>query len=394
MGTGFNQIVTISGGPGATSVQHIDYVDATHTLTSVAANGTTTPVKLKDSHLESAFINGDKMTFSIGDSSLGLPSTVLDVDITDLKNAAFATQVETDDGTLLDVTISPAMLKAWLANEVRANQPTSANAGKLVPVDANGTIDPKWLPHISMTNVHVKPDKAALDALLTGGTLLMGDTGIDIAGNKSYIYDGHGWQELLTPTSAITSVAGQVSGNIVLNMGDIAETSARLHLAPGNTTGDVLVWSQTAGAWESQVPVSLEVGGKAFKLNTEYKLGDVISNDGKIYTPVAAFTSGATFDPTHWKEVEGVPAFDSVTAYKEDDVVIQNHKMFIANQTTIPGMFNIAEWDAVGVDTWIGLSDTPATYVANGAIPGNIVVQNSAGTGVTFTNTVDGGTFN
>ncbi len=350
MGTGFNQVVSISGGPGTTSVQHIDYDPVAHILTLVKANGTTSPVILKDSHLESAVINGDKLTFAIGDITHGLADTVIDLDISTLTNAAFATQVETDAGFLSDVIISPAMLKAWLANNVKANQPTPANAGKLVPVDANGTIDPKWLPHIAMTNVYVKPDKAALDSMIAGGTLLMGDTGIDIADNKTYIYDGHGWQELLTPTSAVTSVAGK-TGAVVLNLDDIAETLTRLHLAPGNSLGDVLSWNPAAGVngeWESSSPHSLEVGGKAFQPNVQYAAGDIVDNGNHIYARITA-GGEATWDLTKWQLADSSGRLHSdASKYLVGDIVSYGGALYINSAAiTTAKPWDPADWTEV-----------------------------------------------
>jgi len=350
MGTGFNQIVSISGGPGTTSVQHIDYDPITHTLTLVKANGTSTPVTLKDSHLESAVINGDKLTFSIGDMTHGLVDTIIDLDISTLTNAAFATQVETDAGVLSDVIISPAMLKAWLANEVKANQPTPSNAGKFVPLDADGKIDPKWMHHMSVTDVHVAGDKAALDALVPLGTVGTGDVGIATANNKSYIYDGSSWVELLTPTDAVLSVAGK-TGAVVLNLDDIAETASRLHIAPGNVLGDMLSWNPTAGVngeWESHTPHSLEVGGKAFKPNAAYEAGDIVDNGNHVYARIAA-GGEATWDLTKWQIADSSGRLHSdASKYLVGDIVSYGGALYINSAAiTTAKPWNPADWTEV-----------------------------------------------
>ena len=351
MGTGFNQIVSISGGPGTTSVQHIDYDPITHTLTLVKANGTSTPVTLKDSHLESAVINGDKLTFSIGDMTHGLVDTIIDLDISTLTNAAFATQVETDAGVLSDVIISPAMLKAWLANEVKANQPTPSNAGKFVPLDADGKIDPKWMHHMSVTDVHVAGDKAALDALIPLGTVGTGDVGIATSNNKSYIYDGSSWVELLTPTDAVLSVAGK-TGAVVLNLDDIAETASRLHIAPGNALGDMLSWNPTAGVngeWESHTPHSLEVGGKAFKPNAAYEAGDIVDNGNHIYTRLAA-GGEATWDLTKWQLADSSGRLHSdASRYLVGDIVSYGGKLYVNSAAiTTAKPWDAADWTLAG----------------------------------------------
>ena len=347
MGTGFNQIVQISGGPGATSVQTVDYNPATHTLSIISANGTIVPVILKDSHVESVALNGNMMEFSIGDQSHGLADTVVSVDVTAFKNYAFATQTETDNGNLADVMLSPMTLKQWLTNVVIATDATPANMDRLVPLAADGKIDPKWLHQIAITDTHVVVDLAALDLLSAAGTVQKGDVGVVTSANESYIFNGTSWQKLLTPTDSVLSVNGH-TGAVILTTDDVTETSLNMYLKAGMLDGDILTWDAAHGKWMPHQEVCCEVGGKAFHPDAEYEAGDIVNNAGHVYTRIAAGHE-SIFDDTKWQIVDATGKLHSDTStYSVGDVVTYGGVLYINTaKISTAKPFSSADWSPV-----------------------------------------------
>ena len=416
MATGCNQTINIKGGPGLTSIQHVDYDKNTHELVFIKADGSKLPVRLKDSHVEKIQIvpGTDTMRFEIGDVSHGLSDTTVDLDISPFKNVDFATQPETDSGTVATKTISPALLKQWLANVVVATDATAPNAGKFAPLSADGKIDNKWLHHLAITDVHVAEDKAALDVLASSGSVGKGDLGIATAESKSYVFDGGGWQELLTPTDHVLSVNGKV-GNVILDTNLVPETVANMYLKPGTSDGYALLWDDAARKWVSKSIHSTELGGKAFKPNAQYEVGDivdhgnhiysrkvaggeagwdiskweiadsagkmhsdaatyllgeVVSKGHSLYTNIAAITTPRPWDPTDWFLVAGAGStpderggvkYSSSKKYIVGDIVTDSGKIHICIRDTT-GTFVTADWkDVASAGTFVSLSDTPNT---------------------------------
>jgi len=89
-------------------------------------------------------------------------------------------------------------------------------------LDANGKINANQLPAIAISDTFVVATQAAMLAL----TAEVGDIAVRTDLNKSYILKTDGastlanWQELLTPTGAVASVAGK-TGVVTLTKSDV-----------------------------------------------------------------------------------------------------------------------------------------------------------------------------
>ncbi len=120
-------------------------------------------------------------------------------------------------------------------------------------VDSNdGKIKSSVLPAIAITDTFVVNSQAAMLAL----TAEVGDICVRTDLNKSYILKTEGastlanWQELLTPTDAVTSVNGQ-TGIVSLNYSDVgAAASSHTHSSyvNQNAFSNVKVGSSTIAA--------------------------------------------------------------------------------------------------------------------------------------------------
>lgn len=91
----------------------------------------------------------------------------------------------------------------------------------LAPLDAGGKLDGAFLPDLAITDTFVVASEAAMLAL----TAQRGDVAVRTDLNQSFILTAEpasvlaNWQDLLTPTSPVTSVFGRV-GNVVAQTGD------------------------------------------------------------------------------------------------------------------------------------------------------------------------------
>jgi len=108
--------------------------------------------------------------------------------------------------------------------------PIATNLSNVALLDANGKIDNSVLPPLAISETYVvgsEADQLDLD-------VQAGDIAVRTDENKSYIAlnsdnaDMGDWQELLTPTDAVTSVNGQ-TGAVVLDTDDIDEGSNNLY---------------------------------------------------------------------------------------------------------------------------------------------------------------------
>ncbi|MCD6177305.1 MAG: hypothetical protein J7K29_05670, partial [Candidatus Cloacimonetes bacterium] len=120
--------------------------------------------------------------------------------------------------------------------------------------------------------------------------------------------------------------------------------------------------------------------------------GDIVDNGNHVYARIAA-GGEATWDLTKWQIADSSGRLHSdASRYLVGDIVSYGGKLYV-NSTAITTAkpWDPADWTSSVIDTWIGLSDTPAAYIQGGT--GRIVVQNNTDDGTTFTDTVDGGTF-
>jgi hypothetical protein len=109
-------------------------------------------------------------------------------------------------------------------------------------LDGNGKINPLQLPALAITDTFVVASQVAMLAL----TAEVGDVAVRTDLNKSFILRVTGaatlanWQELLTPTDAVSSVFGR-SGTVTAQNGDyttdqVTETATKVFLTPTEKT--------------------------------------------------------------------------------------------------------------------------------------------------------------
>lgn len=103
-------------------------------------------------------------------------------------------------------------------------------ASGVATLDTNGKIPTTQMPSIAISDTFVVADQNAM----LGLTCETGDVAVRTDENKSYILKGtdpsqlSDWQELLSPTDAVSSVNGQ-TGTVVLTTDDINEGSTNLY---------------------------------------------------------------------------------------------------------------------------------------------------------------------
>jgi hypothetical protein len=131
------------------------------------------------------------------------------------------------------------------------------------PVLAGGKIPDSYLPPLAITTTHVVNSQAAQDVL----TVQEGDVAIRTDLNKSFIYTGTTWQELLTPTDVVLSVNNK-TGVITLTPTDIGSPSTSQFNTLNNTVSTFINTTYTTdkGVIESDI-TALE--GRATALETD-----------------------------------------------------------------------------------------------------------------------------
>lgn len=126
------------------------------------------------------------------------------------------------------------------AAELRAFVDSKASASGLASLDSSGKIPTGQLPALAISDSFVVASQAAMLAL----TAEVGDVAIRTDLNKSFILHTAGastlgnWQELLTPTSAVTSVNG-ATGAVTLAAGDIGYSGISSFLSATTVQGAI-----------------------------------------------------------------------------------------------------------------------------------------------------------
>jgi len=117
-----------------------------------------------------------------------------------------------------------------------ATKNTGTGNGNVPILDANGKLADSVVPKIAMTNTF---EVASQTAMLALSTALEGDVAVRTDLNKSFILKASpystlaNWQELLTPTDAVTSVNGSTGAvSITLaGLGGVASSTYNTHVA-------------------------------------------------------------------------------------------------------------------------------------------------------------------
>lgn len=123
-----------------------------------------------------------------------------------------------------------------------ASKNVGTGSGNIPILDSNGKLDTSILPSITISDTFVINSQTNMLAL----TAEVGDIAIRTDLSKTFILKTAGastlanWQELLTPTDSVTSVAGK-TGSVTLNSGDVGlgnvtnESKATMFTSPSLT---------------------------------------------------------------------------------------------------------------------------------------------------------------
>lgn len=284
-------------------------------------------------------------------------------------------------------------------------------ANGLAPLDAASKIDASYLPAIAITNTYVVASQVAMLAL----TVQTGDVAVRTDLNKSYILAGTDptvladWQELLTPTDAVSSVNG-LTGVVTLSTTNIAEgtnlyyTAARFNTAfSGKSTTDLAEGTNlyyTTARFDTQLATktttNLTEGTNLYYTTARFdtalatKSTTNLSEGTNLYYTAArfntAFSGKSTTDLSegtnlYYTNARGIGS--TLTGYTSGagtissaDTILQAIQKLNANDATNANL--------TGVVTSVGNT----TSIANGAIT-NAMLANGAVANLSGTNTGD-----
>lgn len=157
-------------------------------------------------------------------------------------------------GTTLSASDIPTLTLSKISDAGTVASKNVGTASGNVPVlDSNGKLDTSILPALALTNTNVVASQTAMLAL----TAEPGDLAVRTDLNKTFVLKTAGastlanWQELLTPTDTVTSVAGK-TGAVTLTSSDVGlgnvtnESKATMFTNP-TFTGTVAMPTPTAG---------------------------------------------------------------------------------------------------------------------------------------------------
>lgn len=163
-------------------------------------------------------------------------------------------------GTSLAAIDIPVLTLSKISDAGTAASKNVGTASGNVPVlDAGGKLDTSVLPLLSITNTFVVAKETEMLAL----SAQVGDVAVRTDLNKSFILKTEGanvaanWQELLTPTDAVSSVAGK-TGAVTLTasdvgLGNVTNESKTTMFANPNFTGIPVASTAAAGTNTTQL---------------------------------------------------------------------------------------------------------------------------------------------
>lgn len=260
--------------------------------------------------------------------------------------------------------------KANVETYISGNSTTaggSGNDGKLVKLDANGLIADSMLPALAISNTTVGTTAPA------AGSVQTGDVFVNTTENKSYIYTGTEWQELLSPTDAVLSVNGK-TGTVTLSASDVSAiaTSAK-------------VTSVSSSSTDAQIPSALAV--YTF-VNTNYSATGHTHTSANITDSISAST-GITSSAAGLVQGKAVEAYAAKKSHTHTSADVSDS--ISASSGIVTGESKLAQAGAVAdyVTSAIGAIDYSNTYAAKSHthVSADITDSISTAAGVTSTET-------
>lgn len=227
----------------------------------------------------------------------------------------------------------------------------------LATLDSSGKLTAGQLPPISITDTFVVASQAAMLALAAQ----TGDVAVRTDLNKSYILKGTDpsvladWQELLSPTDAVTSVNGQT--------GVVDITFALLSAKPTTIVGFGITDAYTKTELQTSGQSSVHFDNVSNKPTTIVGFGIT-----DAYTKTELQTSGQS--SVHFGNVSSKPT--TLAGYGITDTVITDAFVHVANSV------GTSQFSAVGLDTVrfaagadLGVTFDPATKTITFAFTGS-----------------------
>jgi len=216
--------------------------------------------------------------------------------------------------TFASITSKPTTLLGYgITDAVPSSQKGVANG--VAPLDSGTKIDASYLPSIAVTNTFVVASQAAMLAL----TAQTGDVAVRTDLNKTFIASQEpvsvlaNWQEMLTPTSPVQSVAGK-TGAVTLVKGDVGlgnvdntsdankpVSTAQQTAIDGkiSDTGDTLTGVLQLGTNNTPMLQQLNAAGSAY-VNLPYidSANGVRINPSVVINPGGLYVQGNVDIPT------------------------------------------------------------------------------------------------
>ncbi|NRY59841.1 hypothetical protein [Clostridium beijerinckii] len=161
---------------------------------------------------------------------------------------------EVTAGATLTTSDIPTLTLSKISDAGTAASKSVGTASGNIPVlDSNGKLDTNILPALALTSTNVVASQTAMLAL----TAEPGDLAVRTDLNKTFILKAAGastlanWQELLTPTDSVTSVAGK-TGAVTLTssdvgLGNVTNESKATMFANPTFTGTVTLPTPSSG---------------------------------------------------------------------------------------------------------------------------------------------------
>lgn len=239
IGDGTNKILI---NPDLGSVASADKLTTARTIT-LAGDVTSSAV---------SFDGTTNITITTTDASVGTVGTYTKV-TTDAKGRV-------TNGTTLSASDIPTLTLSKISDAgTVASKNTGTASGNIPILDASGKLDTNVLPGLALTTTNVVASQTAMLAL----TAEPGDLAVRTDLNRTYVLKTAGastfanWQELLTPTDTVTSVAGK-TGVVTLTASDVSlgnvtnESKATMFTSPA-FTGIPTTTTATAGTNTTQL---------------------------------------------------------------------------------------------------------------------------------------------